>query len=94
MKTDGTYTNGQIIKEQKGDTLTFYHKDGAIKAQGKCIDGLFEGRWEFFKKEGFLWNVGHFKHNQKHGQWTLYNPDGSVKKGEVYEMGKRIKEEA
>ncbi|MBI4136519.1 hypothetical protein HY469_00495 [Candidatus Roizmanbacteria bacterium] len=91
MKTSGTYNNGQIISEQKGDVLTYYHKDGKIKARGKYVDGLMQGKWIFNKKEGYLWNVGHFKDSKKHGKWIRYKSDGSVEKEEMFEEGKRIK---
>lgn len=88
MKTSGKYNNGQIVQEQKGDMLTFYHKDGKVKARGQCVDGSFEGEWKFFKKEGFLWQVGHFKNNQKHGKWTRYDADGNIEKEQIYVEGK------
>lgn len=91
MKNTGKYSNGQIISEIKGDVFTFYHKDGKIKAQGKYIDGLVQGKWIFNKKEGYLWNVGNFKDNKKHGKWTRYKSDGSIEKAEVYEYGKEVK---
>lgn len=91
MKTSGYYKNGQIVKEQKGKILTYYHKDGKIKAQGKCIDGSFEGKWDFYKKEGYLWNIGNFKNNQKHGKWIRYKSDGSIEKEQNFENGKEIK---
>lgn len=91
MKTSGKYNNGQIVQEQKGDILTYYHKDGKIKAQGKCIDGSFEGKWEFFKKEGFLWQIGSFKNNQKHGEWIRYKADGSIEKEQKFDTGVELK---
>ena len=90
MRTSGNYNNGQVVKEQKGDILTYYHKDGKVKAQGKCINGVFQGRWEFYKKEGTLWNIGHFKDHKKHGKWTRYHADGSIEKEEIFEGGKKI----
>ena len=41
----GTYKNGQLISEQKGKTLTYYFQTGEIKAKGKSIDGVMEGKW-------------------------------------------------
>lgn len=84
MKLGGAYSNGQVVSEQKGDLLTYYHKDGKIKAQGKCIDGSFEGEWKFYKKEGYLWTMGHFKDNKKHGKWVRYKADGSIEKEEIF----------
>lgn len=91
MKTSGNYNNGQAVRVQKGDALTYYHKDGKIKAQGKCIDGSFEGRWEFYKKEGYLWNIGHFKDNQKHGKWIRYKADGSIEKEQTFSRNKEVR---
>ena len=91
MKTSGTYNNGQIVSEQKGDVLMYYHEDGKIKAQGKCIDGSFEGEWKFYKKEGFLWQVGHFKSNKKHGQWIRYKADGNIEKEQSFIEGAEAK---
>ncbi len=91
MKTSGNYNNGQAVKEQKADVLTWFHKDGTIKAQGRCIDGSYEGKWEFYKKKGFLWGVGHFKDNQKHGKWIRYKADGSIEKEQMFEEGKEVR---
>lgn len=91
MKTSGKYNNGQPVKEQKGDILTYYHINGKIKAQGKCINGSFEGKWKFYKKAGFLWNIGHFKNNQKHGKWIRYKADGSIEKEQIFKNGKEVK---
>lgn len=91
MKTSGKYNNGQVVSEQKGDILTYYHEDGRIKAQGKYVDDLFQGKWVFYKKAGYLWTEGHFKDNQKHGKWIRYAADGSIEKEESFENGKKIK---
>jgi len=91
MKTSGKYSNGQPVKEQKGDILTYYHLNGDIKAQGKCVDGLFQGKWIFNKKEGYLWNIGHFKNHEKHGKWIRYTADGSIEKEELFFKGKKTK---
>ena len=90
-KKDAKYSNGQMISDQKGDILTYYLKDGRIKAQGKFIDGKMEGKWIFNKKEGYLWQVGYFENGSQHGLWTRYNPDGSVQKETLFERGKSVK---
>lgn len=92
QSTDKTYANGQKISEQKGDTLTYYFEDGKIKAQGKSVDGAMQGKWIFNKKEGYLWQVGHFNdEGQKHGAWIHYNPDGSTQTEQQFEYGNRLK---
>lgn len=91
MKTSDKYSNGQLVSEQKGDTLTYFFKNGDIKARGKCVNGKFQGKWIFNKKEGFLWQVGHFKDHKKHGKWIRYKPNGSVEKEAKYINGKEVK---
>ncbi len=91
MKSNGKYSNGEVVSEQKGDTCTYYHIDGKIKAQGKCIDGMFQGKWIFNKKEGYLWVVRHFKDSKKHGKWIRYTSDGSIEKEETFENGKKVR---
>lgn len=91
MKIGGKYSNGQVISEQKGEILTYYHINGKVKAQGKLINGLFQGKWIFHKKEGYLWVTGHFKDNKKHGKWIRYKSGGSVEKEENFENGKSVK---
>jgi antitoxin component YwqK of YwqJK toxin-antitoxin module len=93
MKNSGHYLNGQIISDQKGDTLTYYFENGDIKAQGKCVEGIFQGKWIFNKKEGYLWQVGNFDNDgRKHGPWIRYNRDGSVETSQIFEHGDRVKE--
>lgn len=93
MKKAGeTYSNGQAVTQQKGETLTYYFENGEIKAQGKYIDGNMQGKWIFNKKEGYLWQIGYFDDNGKqHGSWTVFNKDGSVQKEKHFEHGKQVK---
>ena len=93
MKKAGeVYNNGQVVSEQKGDILTYYFKNGEIKAKGKYVDGNMQGKWIFNKKEGYLWQIGHFDDDGKqHGSWTVYNQDGSIQKEKQFEHGKQLK---
>lgn len=93
MKKAGEkYANGQTISEQDGDVLSYYFIDGNIKAQGKYVDGVMQGKWLFNKKEGYLWQVGYFDDDGKqHGTWVVYNKDGSVQKEKHFEHGKLLK---
>lgn len=93
MKKAGElYNNGQKVSEQNDDVLTYYFENGEIKAQGKYVDGKMQGKWVFNKKEGYLWQVGHFNESSvQHGQWVRYNPDGSVQQEKYFENGKLVK---
>lgn len=86
-----SYNNGQPMAEQKGKMLTYFFKNGDIKAQGKYVDGLMQGKWIFRKKEGYLWQVGHFDAQGKQdGTWLRYNADGSVQDEKLFDHGERI----
>jgi antitoxin component YwqK of YwqJK toxin-antitoxin module len=76
MKTKGLYKNGQKVNEQKGQTLTWFFKTGLMKARGKSVNGVMEGRWIFNRESGQLWQVGHFRHNMKHGEFVRYDKKG------------------
>jgi MORN repeat variant. len=56
-----TYVNGQKIYELKDNQLTFYYKDGKLKAQGPFENGMLQGKWTFYRATGQLWEIGHFK---------------------------------
>ncbi|MRG45732.1 hypothetical protein GFS24_11435 [Chitinophaga sp. SYP-B3965] len=82
------YANGQKIYEQKGDILTYFFKDGKIKAEGISINGIMEGEWKFYKATGQLWQIGNLKHNEKHGSWVRYDEKGQLEYQEHFENGK------
>lgn len=87
------YRNGQPKSALEDGVLTHFHSDGTVKARGRVLDGdpaRLTGRWEFHKKEGFLWQVGHFdEESRKHGQWIRYRADGTVETEQHFEHGKR-----
>ena len=65
---------------------TKYHKDGSIWAQGDVVDGIFEGYWEWFRKDGTKMRSGFFKKGKQVGVWTTYDKNSNVYK--VTEFGK------
>jgi len=67
------YANGQKTYEQKGDTLTYFFKNGEMKAFGKSVNDIMQGEWKFYRESGQLWQVGCFKDNLKHGKWVRYD---------------------
>jgi len=82
------YANGQKVFEQEGDWLTYFFKDGKIKAKGISINEIMEGEWEFYRETGQLWQVGHFKNGQKHGSWIRYDKKGQLEYDEIFDHGK------
>jgi antitoxin component YwqK of YwqJK toxin-antitoxin module len=57
-----------------------YHKDGTIWGEGQVIDGLYEGYWEWFRKDGTKMRSGYFKKSSQVGEWTTYDRLGGVVK--------------
>lgn len=85
------YANGQKTYEQKGDTLTYFFKDGKVKAEGLSIHDLMEGEWKFYRESGQLWQVGNFKNGQKDSTWVRYDKNGSLEYKENFKNGKITK---
>ena len=85
------YANKQKVYEIKDDTLTYYFKDGRIKAFGHFVNNKMEGEWLFYRESGQLWQIGNFLHNQKHGQWQRYDRDGNIEYLANFQEGRLIK---
>ena len=56
------------------------HKDGSLWARGQVVDGLSEGYWEWFRKDGTKLRSGFFKKGKQTGEWTTYDRKGNVYK--------------
>ena len=91
MKKDEFYKNGQKISEQNGEILTFFYKSGKKKAEGKCINESFEGKWLFYSEDGKLIQEGNFTGNKKDGEWKRYGENGEIEYHAVFKLGKEIK---
>jgi len=85
------YKNGQAIFEQDGDILSYYYKNGQLKARGTSIDGVMQGEWIFYRESGQLWQIGNFKDNKKHGSFIRYNREDEVEYNETFNEGKLLK---
>jgi antitoxin component YwqK of YwqJK toxin-antitoxin module len=82
------YKNGQIVHELKNSVLTYYYKNGVIKARGPYINDMMEDEWHFYYDNGILSQIGHFKHNLKHGRWVRYTKDSKVNYDKIFIKGK------
>lgn len=85
------YKNGQKVYELTDDYLIYYFEDGTVKSKGPYIGEMMEGEWQFYRKTDQLWQVGQFKHNQKHGRWVRYNKEDELEYDETFEQGKQLK---
>lgn len=86
-----TYKNAQIISEQKGNRLTYYYKNGKVKATGIFENNLMQGEWIFYRETGQLWQVGNFKDSIKHGHFIRYDRNDKVEYDENFVDGKKVK---
>ena len=76
------------MHEQQGDTLTYYFKDGTIKAQGAALHGVMQGEWKFYRATGQLWQMGNFYHGKKNGHWIRFNKLDEMEYEAIFENGK------
>ena len=55
------YNNGQKVYELTENTLSYFYKNGNLKATGPFINEFMEGEWLFYRESGQLWQVGNFE---------------------------------
>ncbi len=55
-----------------------HHKDGTVWAKGPMVNGLCEGYWEWFRKDGVKLRSGYFKKGKQIGTWTTYDKKGAI----------------
>jgi antitoxin component YwqK of YwqJK toxin-antitoxin module len=59
---------------------TEYHKDRSVQAKGNLVNGVLEGYWEWFRKDGSKMRSGYFKAGKQSGEWITYAKTGAVVK--------------
>lgn len=91
MQEDKQYINGQKKYEMSGDIMTYYFKNGKIKATGQFVNDLMEGEWKFYRETGQLWQVGQFNNGKKNGVWIRYDKSNQLEYNEQFSDGKLIK---
>jgi antitoxin component YwqK of YwqJK toxin-antitoxin module len=57
-----------------------YHKDGSVWAKGELLNGVPNGYWEWFRKDGTKLRSGYFNKGEQIGEWTTYDQKGKVYK--------------
>lgn len=85
------YANGQPVYELNGDILTYFYKNGTVKARGPFINNLMEGEWKFYRESGQLWQTASFKNSKKHGSWIRYDKKGNIEYEEEFDNNKVVK---
>jgi len=73
------------MKKPKKKPFIKYHQDGSIWAKGRLLNGVPEGYWEWFRKDGTKLRSGFFTQGNQAGEWTTYDRKG--RKYKVTRMG-------
>ncbi|NEN23228.1 hypothetical protein G3O08_06910 [Cryomorpha ignava] len=85
------FANGQKTYDLTRDHLTYFFKDGKVKAAGAYRNDKMEGEWKFYRITGDLWQVGNFENGDKHGSWIRYDKNGKPETEVKFEKGKKLK---
>ncbi len=60
------------------EEYTLNYKDGSLWVKGWMENGLQQGYWEWFRKDGVRLRSGHFENGKAVGEWTAYDKHGEV----------------
>ncbi len=85
------YKNGQVVSQINDHRMTYFYKDGSIKAEGPYHDEIMDGEWFFYRENGQISQIGHFKNGLKHGPWIRYDKGMGIEYNESFYEGKIIK---
>ena len=91
MLSKKSYSNGQKVYDLKGNRLTFYYKNGKIKAEGIFENNMMEGEWKFYRETEQLWQIGNFTNNMKNGSWIRYDRNNQAEYNEAFINNKIVK---
>ncbi len=69
-----------------------YDKEGVLVFEGTLKNGVKEGVWTTWYDEVQMEEQRSYQNDQPNGKWTYWFIDGSVKREEVYKLGKLIEE--
>lgn len=70
-----------------------YYSGGQMKMKATYVAGNMEGTAIWYFEDGRINILGAYQHAVKHGKWTYYNGDGTVKGTETWAFGKLTSQE-
>jgi antitoxin component YwqK of YwqJK toxin-antitoxin module len=91
---------GQLIREEHYDQLTFYrqdaehllhgkftefHDNGKLKTQGQFKEGNPDGSWRYFHFNGRVYEQGIYRNNIKDSLWQQWDDQGKLTKESLYD---------
>lgn len=91
---DGTLKSEKTFKKIDGKDILLkeinYHPNGNKYIEGNYKDGLREGKWASWYKDGQLWSEGNFKQDKSDGVRSVYHPNGNLHYKGTFDIGKRV----
>lgn len=95
LESISIYSNGFISKgirafDKKGNLANGIHKvtlADETGIEGNCINGVPNGVFKVFDKEGMLIIEAGYKDGKPNGKWKYFNPAGSVTNEKLYKEG-------
>ncbi len=85
------FRNGQAKFTDVAGIRTIYYMAGNVRSRGP-FDGIhMQGEWQFFKNNGRLSEIGHFKDDVKDGKWLRFTDSGIIENSQNYKDGEIIK---
>lgn len=85
------YANGQRAFKADGNKMTYFFRNGRIRAEGLLENGVMEGAWRFYRDSGLLWQIGSFVNGNKDGVWTRYDKIGELEDEETFRNDRKLK---
>ncbi len=64
------------VARAKKEKYVKRHADGTVWAKGTMVNGVMDGYFEWFRKDGTKLRSGYFKNGLQTGEWTTYDAKG------------------
>ena len=92
---------GQLVREEHYDQLTFYRQDaehllhgkftefhdhGKLKTQGQFKEGNPDGMWKRYHYNGMLYQEGLYRNNIQDSLWRQWDDRGNLSKESLYDQ--------
>ncbi len=72
------FNNGNPRFLSYDDKRIYFYSDNKIREKGPFFKGQKQGEWQFFKHNGRLEWLGHYKNNVKIKKWLHFSESGII----------------
>ena len=90
IDTSKIYIEEKYSNQKLSGIYKRYHHTGELYIKGKYVDGLKEGKWISFKKNGDKSSITLYQNGKANGVYTEYHKNGILSKSGFYKDGERI----